>query len=86
MINLKKKAKRFLLIPEILLQEVCANSIQKLQVQDLKVFCHSLGYLDGNTLFDSQSSVIRAFQEWGLPTCPEISLASTLKETKAFQR
>ena len=53
----------------------------------LKVFCHSLGYLDGNTLFDSQSSVIRAFQEWGLPTCPEISLASTLEETKkAFSK
>ena len=31
----------------------------------LKVFCHSLGYLDENNLFDSQSSVIRAFQEWG---------------------
>ena len=53
----------------------------------LKVFCHSLGYLDGNTLFHSQSSVIRAFQEWGLPTCPEISLASTLEETKkAFSK
>ena len=53
----------------------------------LKVFCHSLGFLEADTLFDSQSSVIKAFQEWGLPTCPEISLASTLEETKkAFSK
>ena len=53
----------------------------------LKVFCHSLGYVDGNTLFDSQSSVIKAFQSWGLPTCPEISLVSNLEETKkAFSK
>ena len=48
----------------------------------LKVFCHSLGYVEGNTLFDSQSSVIKAFKSWGLPTCPEISLVSNLEETK----
>jgi DNA ligase (NAD+) len=53
----------------------------------LKVFCHSLGYVDGNTLFDSQSSVIKAFKSWGLPTCPEISLVSNLEETKkAFSK
>ena len=53
----------------------------------LKIFCHSLGYVDSNALFDSQSSVIKAFQSWGLPTCPEISLASNLEETKkAFSK
>ncbi len=48
----------------------------------LKVFCHSLGYVDEKTFFDSQSSVIEAFQAWELPTCPEILLASNLEETK----
>ena len=34
-----------------------------------------------------RSSVIKAFQSWGLPTCPEISLASNLEETKkAFSK
>ena len=46
----------------------------------LKVFCHSLGYVDKNTNFLEQSSIIDAFKNWGLPTCPEVSLASSLED------
>ena len=46
----------------------------------LKVFCHSLGYVDKNTNFLEQSTIIDAFKNWGLPTCPEVSLASSLED------
>ena len=46
----------------------------------LKIFCHSLGYVDKNTNFLEQSSIIDAFKNWGLPTCPEVSLASSLED------
>ncbi|OUW08446.1 MAG: hypothetical protein CBD19_02935 [Gammaproteobacteria bacterium TMED159] len=46
----------------------------------LKIFCHSLGYVSMENSFKNHSSVIEAFKSWGLPTCPEISLESSLFE------
>lgn len=47
----------------------------------LKIFCHSLGFVDESTNFIEQSSIIDAFKNWGLPTCPEVSLATSLEDT-----
>ena len=50
----------------------------------LKIFCHSLGYVDKKTNFLEQSSIIDAFKNWGLPTCPEVSLASSLEDANGI--
>ena len=41
----------------------------------LKIFCHSLGYVDKKTNFLEQSSIIDAFKNWGLPTLSLIHIS-----------
>ena len=47
----------------------------------LKIFCHSIGYVNPDNLFDSHMNLSKAFKSWGLPICEETYYSESLEDT-----
>ncbi|MDQ2069156.1 NAD-dependent DNA ligase LigA [Natronospira bacteriovora] len=71
-------------------RNAAAGSVRQLDVRiarkrPLEIFCYGTGHHAGGTLPDTQSAIIRALADWGLPVSPEGQRLKGVKACLAYQ-